>query len=80
MCSMSVSKRQRNSVLYANRIVYIAYEVRISCKGHLVPLCEFIVTLKTNFMFQLAARGCLHSDVRIEYIPAPMSLTKSVFM
>ena len=42
---------KRNSILQASRLVYIAYEVRISCKGHLAPLCMFIVTSKTDFMF-----------------------------
>ena len=32
------------------------------------------------YVFQTAARGCLHSDVSIEYVTAPVSLTESVFM
>ena len=30
--------------------------------------------------FQTVARGCLHSDVSIEYVTASVSLTMSVFM
>ena len=61
--------------------VYIACEVRISCKGHLAPFCMIFLTSKTNFMnFQTAPVGCLQADVSIEYVTTPVSLTESVFM
>ena len=62
--------------------VCFAYKVRLSCKGPLsTALYMFIVTSKTNFMFfQTAARGCIHSDVSVKYVTAPVSLTESVFM
>ena len=38
-----------NSVLLANRLVYIACEVRISCKGHLAPFCMFFSYPENQF-------------------------------
>ena len=46
---------ERNSVLYANRHVYIAYEVRISCKGPLRAALYINCYLEKQFyVFQTA--------------------------
>ena len=45
-------------------------------------LCMFIVTYLENqfYVFQTAACDCLHSDVNIEYVTAPVSLTELEFV
>ena len=59
-------------------LVYIAYEVRISCKGSLSAALHVYCYLENQFyVFQV---GCLHSDVSTEYVTAQVSLTESVFM
>ena len=49
--------------------LYISYtKPGLVVRGHLAPFGMFFVT------------SCLHSEVSIEYITAPVSLTESVFM
>ena len=59
----------------------IAYEVRISCKGPL-SITLYVLCYLEKPILSISNRtcGCLLSDVRIEYIIAPVSLTESVFM
>ena len=42
---------KRNSVLYAKRLVYIAYEVRVSCKGPLRASLYVYSDLENQFYF-----------------------------
>ena len=79
---LEVSIKTPKEILFCKQTgLYIVYEVRISFKGPLNATLYVIVTSETNFMFfQTATRGCLHSDVSIEYVTAPVSLTESVIM
>ena len=69
---------QKNSK--RNRFVYFAYEVRISCKGPLSAALYVYCYLENHFFVFQTAAHCLNSDVSIEYVTAPVSLTESVFM
>ena len=72
---------KRNSVLYANRLVYIAYEVRLSCKGPLRAALYVYCYLESQFyVFFKRQNSCLQGDVSIEYITAPVLLTESWFI
>ena len=52
-------------------------EVRISCMGHLAPLCMFFSYLENQFYeFSNSTRTCLHSEVSIEYVTALVSLSR----
>ena len=56
------------------------YEVRSSCKGPLSVTLYVFCYLESQFyvhVFQTAVtRGCLLSDVSIEYVIVPVSLTE----
>ena len=57
--------------------VYIAYEVRISCKGPLRAALYVYCYLENNFyVFQTAPVVVYPSDVSIDYVIAPVSLTE----
>ena len=63
------------------KLAYIAYEVRVSCKGPLSAAVYVFVTSKTNFMYFKQHRWLItHSDGSIAYVTALVSLTESVFM
>ena len=54
--------------------------MRISCKGPLSDALYFYCfPRKPILCFSNSTCGCLHSDVSIEYVTAPVSLTESVF-
>ena len=81
MCSRSVSKHQRKFCLVSNRFVYIAYQVRISCKGSLSAALYVYCYLENQlYVFQTAPVVVYPSDVNIEYVTVPVSLTELVFM
>ena len=62
-------------------LYYIAYDVRISCKGPLSAALYVYCCLENQFyVFQTAPVVVYPSDVSIEYVIAPVSLTESVFM
>ena len=55
MCLRPASKQQKKSVLKADRLVYIAYEVRISCKRPLRATLYVYCYLENQFyVFQTA--------------------------
>ena len=60
---------RRISVLLANRLVYIAYEVRISCKGPLRAALIAHCKLENQFLcFSNSTRGCLQADDVDQYL------------
>ena len=51
--------------------------------GHLAvsaALYDYCYLPNQFYVFQIAAPGCLHSDISIGYVTAPVSLTEQVFM
>ena len=81
MCLRPASKYQREFSFVSKQACIIAYEVRISCKGPLsVALYVFCYLKKPILCISNSTRGCLLSDVSIEYVTAPVSLTETVFM
>ena len=81
MCSRSVSKHQKKFCFVSKPVCMYCIQVRISCKVPLSAAFYVYCYLDNQFyVFQTAACGCLHSDVSIEYVTAPVSLTDSVFM
>ena len=81
MCSRQASKHQKNFCFVSKHIVYIAYQVRISCKGPLGAALYVYCYLENQFyVFQTAPVVVYPSDISIEYVIAPVSLTESVLM
>ena len=71
----------KRHVLKANRLVYIAFEVRHSCKEPLRAALYVYCYLENQFyVFRNSTRGCLQADVSIEYVTALVLLTESVFI
>ena len=59
----------------------MAYEVRISCKGPpSAALYVYCYLISQFYVFQTAPVVVYPSDVSIEYVIAPVSLTELVFM
>ena len=78
VCDCGISLSYSLSTIFVSKPVcmYIAYEVRISCKG-LLSVALFVYCYLEN---KTVTRGCIHSDVSIKHVTAPVLLTESMFM
>ena len=53
---------KKNSICKQAGLYILHTKWGLVVRGHLEPLCIFIVTSKTNFMFLNSTRGCLQAD------------------